>query len=438
MFTDIVVDKFHDLRRRSAHARPVVDHDIGRHHEERGRHALVRDISDPHSQMIVIDQREIVKVSSHFLGRRHGAVDIEVRSVRESRIPVRQRAVLDLSGKRELRVDPFSLCRYSRQVLYIAHHIRLHLVDGTGQVPYLVKFADVSELLALRILSREAGRLVGYPPDGVQHPFLGIDCRQTGCQYCKKQDRNNDPEHEIPDRVRQFADRTLYAQKGSDFPCVVPDRDDRGDMRMNAFSGIQAVDRLILRLILIQCLVRSPVFLVRGIPLMSDLPLFVHGIIHGVVDGIEHRDEMTVITLIHIDHVYQRDVHVLAVGVHDPLCPVVLFRLLSSKVLLDVVAVDQRGRRIRHMIGCRGIFFPEGDRKTENTDRPDDDAEHSQQQYDRRSDVERHIRTQFAVFLQHGSPFHQLRLPDLLCRSKPGSLPLFLLYYILQNHDITT
>ena len=80
----------------------------------------------------------------------------------------------------------------------------------------------------------------------------------------------------------------------------------------------------------------------------------------------------------------------------------------------------------------------EGDRKTENTDRPDDDAEHSQQQYDRRSDVERHIRTQFAVFLQHGSPFHQLRLPDLLCRSKPGSLPLFLLYYILQNHDITT
>ena len=129
VFADIIVDKSHDLRRRSAHTGPVVDHNVDRHHKQSRRHSFVRNIADPHGQMIVIEQAEVIEISSDFSGRLHVSIYVKIRSVGESRKFGRQRAVLYIFGKRQLHPDPLSFSRVGGQIFNIVDHVRLHLID---------------------------------------------------------------------------------------------------------------------------------------------------------------------------------------------------------------------------------------------------------------------------------------------------------------------
>ena len=158
VLADIVVHKRHDLRRCPAHAGADIDHDIDRHHKQRGRHALVRDVADPHGEMVVIDQYEVIEVAAHLFGRFHIGINIEFFSVRKRREFGRQGAVLDLFGKIQLCPDSLPLRCDRGQIVDIVDHIRLHLIDGAREIIDLLEFADVSEFLALRVLLREACR----------------------------------------------------------------------------------------------------------------------------------------------------------------------------------------------------------------------------------------------------------------------------------------
>ena len=86
VLTDVVVYILHDLRRRAAHAGPYIDHDVGRHHEQRRRYALVRDVADPHAQMVVVDQHVTIKVSPHLSGRDCTSIDVKIHPLRKCRI----------------------------------------------------------------------------------------------------------------------------------------------------------------------------------------------------------------------------------------------------------------------------------------------------------------------------------------------------------------
>ena len=109
--------------------------------------------------MVVVDQHEVVEVTAYFFGRFHIGVNVKFRPVRKSREFGRKGAVLDLFGKRELRPDSLPLRRDQRQIVDVIDHIRLHLVDGAGEIIDFLEFTDVSEIFALRVLLREAGRL---------------------------------------------------------------------------------------------------------------------------------------------------------------------------------------------------------------------------------------------------------------------------------------
>ena len=122
-------------------------------------------------------------------------------------------------------------------------------------------------------------------------------------------------------------------------------------MRAQTLPRIKTVYDLERRLIFIYFSVCFPVLIVCGLTRMPELPLLVMGIVHRIINGIENRDKALIVTLVYLDHVYQRNVHPVAVGIQNSSRPGIFFRLLSCQIFLDVVSVDQRSRCIRNMIG---------------------------------------------------------------------------------------
>ena len=84
--------------RRDAHLRKVLQQDFGHHHEERRGHTLARDVGNHETEVVLVNQEEVVEVAADLFRRVHGGVDVKLRPVGEGRIDVRQHVRLDLPG----------------------------------------------------------------------------------------------------------------------------------------------------------------------------------------------------------------------------------------------------------------------------------------------------------------------------------------------------
>ena len=81
--------------------------------------------------MVAVDKEEIIKVPSHLFGRRHGSVEIELRSLRERRKDHRKYTELDICSKLELLIQPVKLRDHGYDIP--------HLVSGLPVIHYSPK-----------------------------------------------------------------------------------------------------------------------------------------------------------------------------------------------------------------------------------------------------------------------------------------------------------
>ena len=140
-------------------------------------------------------------------------------------------------------------------------------------------------------------------------------------------------------------------------------------MRIVSVQARCAVDGFIRRCLLIHRPVFLPVFVVGCIAPESELPFRIGGVVHRVVDGIEDRNEPPVVARVHANHIEQRYVHLPAVNVEALPGQLILLRGFPGRVTVEMIAVDQRRRRVRHVIRRRRVFLLERVCKEDCADR---------------------------------------------------------------------
>ena len=134
VFADLGVHRVQDLTGAAPLLRPIVDEDFCRHHKQRRRNPLVRDIRDQDGQMAVIDQEEVIEVSSHLFGRCHAGIEVEVFPVGKCGENMRQHGFLDLGCRAQFRADTLLLGGNPGEVVGIVHNTVFHGLDLTIQV----------------------------------------------------------------------------------------------------------------------------------------------------------------------------------------------------------------------------------------------------------------------------------------------------------------
>ena len=96
------VDGGEDLRGVSQVQRVVLNHSLGRHHEQRGRGALAGDIGDEEAEAVFVDREVIEEVAAHLLGGVHAAPQVHAREILELRRGRRQGVELDAGRRVEI------------------------------------------------------------------------------------------------------------------------------------------------------------------------------------------------------------------------------------------------------------------------------------------------------------------------------------------------
>ena len=109
-FHQLIVDISKCLTGRLTVLYTVSDQDLGDHHKQGGRNTFAGDICHNKSDMVIVHEEEIIKVSAYLLGRRHGRIDVKLLSVRESGEQVGKLAGLNGCCHTQLRLDPLLLC----------------------------------------------------------------------------------------------------------------------------------------------------------------------------------------------------------------------------------------------------------------------------------------------------------------------------------------
>ena len=305
MLADSLVHKCQDFSRCAAHHRPVTDQDISYHHKQCSGDSLARNISDYQSQMILIDQEEIVEITAHLPCRCHGSKDIQVFPVRERREYIGNGIFLDSAGQGKFCSDPFLLGSNGSKVIHIGYHVLFHGIDGTGKAGYLRIPADISQFLTPGILPGKTGRLFRNLPDRFHELLPEIAC----CKQCgnRRHNHRNDPDgNQIrAPRIINLPDRPLYAENSFHFSGRILNRYHGSDMGMHPVLCTSAENRLMFGLLFVQRSVFLPVFVIGSVPPVSAFPDCECGVVHFIVHGIENGDKPSVITFIHPDHIYQ-------------------------------------------------------------------------------------------------------------------------------------
>ena len=98
VFTDGFICSCQYLCRRIHEHRRVLDHDLGSHHEQSSGNSLSGHVGHDHAEMIFINQKEVVEVSSHLSGRFYRCVYLEFISVRIRRENAGHHGQLDPLG----------------------------------------------------------------------------------------------------------------------------------------------------------------------------------------------------------------------------------------------------------------------------------------------------------------------------------------------------
>ena len=75
--TQPVVNSFQYFFHRNARSGYLPDQGFGLHHEKRRRDSLPGHVRDHKGKVVLVDREKVVQVTAHFLGRRHGSIQLE-------------------------------------------------------------------------------------------------------------------------------------------------------------------------------------------------------------------------------------------------------------------------------------------------------------------------------------------------------------------------
>ena len=137
-FAKLFVDVLQDFRRTVSHHRTVLDQCLCDDHKQSRRDSFARNIGHHQSQMIIVDQEEIIKVASDLFRRDHRSKNIELFPIRESREDPREHVRLDLCRYIQLRPDPFFLSRDRCKIVQRIDDTALHGLDIVAKLGDLI------------------------------------------------------------------------------------------------------------------------------------------------------------------------------------------------------------------------------------------------------------------------------------------------------------
>ena len=207
---EAVVDVEQDLGRAGIYAGHghVLDQGLGNDHEQGRRNALAGDIRHDAGEMVVVDQEEIIEISSHLLGGVHDRVEIEFLPVRECREMHRQHVRLDVRRDGQLRVEALLLRRDLHDLLDVAAHFLRHVREGPGK--HLDLVAGQEDVLHVEghVVSVHAGDAHSHALDRLDQA-VGEDQggqRRQEDQEGRDEDRR---EHQVGGIVPQVQDGIL-------------------------------------------------------------------------------------------------------------------------------------------------------------------------------------------------------------------------------------
>ena len=173
--TDDLIDGFQHLSRAFSVHDSVFHNDFGNRHKQGAGDAFSGNIGDDKTEVVIVDQEEIVKITAHFLCGIHQRIEIELFPLRERRKHIRKHGCLNTGRKGELCSDLLLFRGNTGQMIDIAGNLILHLVNGPCQLSDLVPVADhLGQLLfRLDVFRGKAGRLFDNDLERIQkHPAL--------------------------------------------------------------------------------------------------------------------------------------------------------------------------------------------------------------------------------------------------------------------------
>ena len=106
---DLLIDLGQDFTGVQLMLGDVMNEGGGLHHEEGSRDALAGNIADDDTEMVIINEEEVIEVAADLPGGIHGGIDAELVPVREGMGRIGQEAGLDPGGEGELRGDALLL-----------------------------------------------------------------------------------------------------------------------------------------------------------------------------------------------------------------------------------------------------------------------------------------------------------------------------------------
>ena len=112
--------------------------------------------------MVGVNEKEVIKVSPHFLCGTHDGINVKIVPAGESRKNAGEHIRLNLPGNIQLGADPFLFSGDSGQIGNIALDLFLHPVDGAGQKTDFILIPDNRRQLLTggNIFAGKAGGLV--------------------------------------------------------------------------------------------------------------------------------------------------------------------------------------------------------------------------------------------------------------------------------------
>ena len=205
---DGFIDAVHDAVRQVLVGRYGAENGTGHRHEQGGGNTLAGYVANAEEELAV-PEIEVEEVSSHFLGRRQGCVNLDVLAVRVGGKHLGQHSHLDLVGDVQVTLDGGLLCGGILQLANVPHQRLLHIAERVAQ---LADFVDAPQVrkLGVELAGRDGLGLIGQPPQGTE---LARNDADKEVQH-EQQARQNDDHDGAAQAVEAAEDVALRANNG--------------------------------------------------------------------------------------------------------------------------------------------------------------------------------------------------------------------------------
>ena len=233
--TDGVVHIFDDFGRRAAQARSVADENIGDHHKERGGNTLAGNVRHHQREVVVVNQKIVIKIAADLFGRLHIGIEVKIFSFGECRESVRNGVFLNPFCHGKLRADAFLFRCHGGEIFNVFQHFLFHFINGMAQAGNLVNSADNIQPLALGVFRGKALCFRGYLPDWPRDILADIFCVGDDNESRQNNRRNGNP-GKVFHPGMHIGNGHLRAKHCRYLPAVIPDRMHAGDI---SFIAVQ-------------------------------------------------------------------------------------------------------------------------------------------------------------------------------------------------------